>query len=778
MADTQSKIALVITADASGAIQVSAQAGEAIRGVGKATQEVEQQSLFSLQRLRQEWLGLTAAAYAALQAIRTGWNLAEQAAAYQEQLASLNALAARYGTTGVAIRDAVREATGGLLSMADATRIAGQSLLQGLGPDQVATLARGAAALTDVTGQQLPEAFQTLTRAIATGREQTLEAAIGTIDLAQKYGKLAESMSEAEKRAATYGIIVERLTELQRQLGEGTVSVADRMDRFKAELDNLRLLVGEGLIRAFMAAYGVLQLIDAGVLQLIAGLAKLVSWLGFVTDKLGITTRAYEDWADWAQTAWDAQATLTQQGFDKIIGAFSTWEQTARAYRPPTLVDQGAIDRAADELGKLEAQLASIRAATARTSARGLEQELAAAIALVEAQRQASLDRITQANYRNAEKVRELQTAIGAQAAAEIAKIREDYGDKIVARDIANIVAVAEAQVNADFANQQAIAAADVRAAEERKARQDAAGEAYIAGWVAVIEQQMQADWDAAQAAVKATEARFAFEREQREAMIALARQQREEDIAGMEAVFAQLVTMANAVGGEAGKGLGQMAANLKGLFDIQIGEDEYTKDMERRIQHYMELYELESQHLISMEQLNKAHDDLMAAQDAAAQGQMLEAAKRSFGFMAGTMLALYNMTGQKHNEMFAAYKAFSIGEALISTYLGAAKAMAATPWYPVNLAMALATIAFGMAQVAAIASQQPGGGAATAPSPGGAGGYNYNQPTVSQWEPQQQQEQQRPLTVQVTVLGNLVDHDQFARDLVPAIRKAQEDNV
>ena len=63
--------------------------------------------------------------------------------------------------------------------------------------------------------------------------------------------------------------------------------------------------------------------------------------------------------------------------------------------------------------------------------------------------------------------------------------------------------------------------------------------------------------------------------------------------------------------------------------------------------------------------------------------------------------------------KMFALQKAAGIANALISTYQGAAKSMSAYP-FPINIGMAAASVAAGMAQVSAIRSQSFDGGGFT----------------------------------------------------------------
>ena len=68
---------------------------------------------------------------------------------------------------------------------------------------------------------------------------------------------------------------------------------------------------------------------------------------------------------------------------------------------------------------------------------------------------------------------------------------------------------------------------------------------------------------------------------------------------------------------------------------------------------------------------------------------------------------------GKNSKKMFALSKAAGIANALVSTYQGAAKSMGAYP-FPINVAMAAASVAAGMAQVSAIKSQSFDGGGFT----------------------------------------------------------------
>lgn len=145
------------------------------------------------------------------------------------------------------------------------------------------------------------------------------------------------------------------------------------------------------------------------------------------------------------------------------------------------------------------------------------------------------------------------------------------------------------------------------------------------------------------------------------------------------------------------------------------------------------------------------------------------------FGSMSNSASMFYQASGQKAKAWFAVHKAFSIAQGIINTYEGATKALAQGGFF--GIAMAATVIAAGLAQVAMIASQQPstsgGGGSRSA---GGYSGGSSITPGRDQgtgnYNPGQS------VTYNIIVQGNVVDHDKFARELVPSINRATADGV
>jgi len=147
------------------------------------------------------------------------------------------------------------------------------------------------------------------------------------------------------------------------------------------------------------------------------------------------------------------------------------------------------------------------------------------------------------------------------------------------------------------------------------------------------------------------------------------------------------------------------------------------------------------------------------------------EVGQQTFANLADAANTFYQLSGEKSKAAFALYKAFSIAEAGVATYLAANKALASAP-PPFNFILAASVIAAGIANIARIASMQPGsrasGGGASPPSlPSG--------PASSQTS-----NDNRQMTVNVTFYGEFdtANKDRVARDLIPYLNKAWGDGA
>src|SRR3990172_2276095 len=178
-----------------------------------------------------------------------------------------------------------------------------------------------------------------------------------------------------------------------------------------------------------------------------------------------------------------------------------------------------------------------------------------------------------------------------------------------------------------------------------------------------------------------------------------------------------------------------EIAANVGMLSALTAGQDPYQQDYDRWA-------ELQDQKIMRLQELGATEADLKdyyreydLRQEETQHQQKLAMASNTFGMMASVANAFYAASGGKSKEAFALMKAMRIGETLMNTYsaaVGAYNALASIPIVgpALGAAAAAAAIAFGMAQVKAIAAMKPGGGGGvSAVPPSGVGGGTADTP-------------------------------------------------
>lgn len=212
---------------------------------------------------------------------------------------------------------------------------------------------------------------------------------------------------------------------------------------------------------------------------------------------------------------------------------------------------------------------------------------------------------------------------------------------------------------------------------------------------------------------------------------------------------------------------------DMQSLVAMGQGEDPYSQALARLEENYTARMQMAQ----SFAEFELTLAQWEADEEAVINAQKVQMASATFGMLAGMAMSLYDATGKQSKAAFTAYKAFAIAQTTIDTIkaaVGAYSAMASIPIVgpALGAAAAAAAIAYGMARVAQISSMQPGG-SASVPKPSG-----KKASLPEQEEPKEAETVHTSRTVNVYVYGSLVDHDKFAREIIPAITKAQGDRV
>jgi len=169
--------------------------------------------------------------------------------------------------------------------------------------------------------------------------------------------------------------------------------------------------------------------------------------------------------------------------------------------------------------------------------------------------------------------------------------------------------------------------------------------------------------------------------------------------------------------------------------------ENSLTTKLDMTAEHFRHMKELTAG---NQQEIYEIHRQIAAQVEAFEQQKRMSQAATAQNAVDNATFAL-QFFGQTNKAAFAAFKAVSIAETVINTYkaaVGAYSAMASIPFVgpALGAAAAAAAMAYGMAQVSAIASMQPGGGAV--------GTYSASPVTGMPTLPSATEKEQTPITI------------------------------
>jgi hypothetical protein len=346
MPDNQVK--LVITTDSTGAVT-------GINGVTTGLKKMDSETGGIMNKMKSHWLGISAAVAGSMVAIQKAWDLADMTSQYNEQMTSLDSLAAKYGETASSIVSDIQNMSKGMISQVDAVQIASEGLLKGMSPEQMKNLAAASETFSNVSGRKVVDIMGELSEALETGKMRALKMQLGIIDLDAVYGNAVSTMTEAEKAQAMYNIVMEKTTVLQRTLGDSTESTNDKMEQFTTTLKDGQLAIGQLLLKGaqLVVAWG--QAWTAGTFLAVTGISKVAQGLGWVLEKLPFVSNIGKSMKDWgaasATAAWDTMKEQLAKSKDNIDMIFTTWgpQSAAKSIKSPAM-DTGHLKKETDSL--------------------------------------------------------------------------------------------------------------------------------------------------------------------------------------------------------------------------------------------------------------------------------------------------------------------------------------------------------------------------------------------------------------------------------------------
>lgn len=308
-------------------------------------------------KLKDHWIGITAAIAAGWAVANKAITLAQEGAAFQSQGTSFANLAAASGISADKMVADLRRVSGETISVQQLVEKAGTAMLLGVKATAIPKLAEIAKASSRITGQTVTEAFGDLSLAVARQSKMILDNLGIMVDIekankdyAASLKKTSEQLTDAEKKQAFLNATMAEGQEIIEKVGKQSESDADKMAKFSASVDNIGKSIG--------------ILLSGPMASLADEMSATVGWLeAYKSGQIGF-------W-EWATTGADAAAEKLKALRLTNLDASVTAEGQALAQRK---IEENA-KKAAEAEEKTKSEL---KKAADEKAAKEREKELAA----------------------------------------------------------------------------------------------------------------------------------------------------------------------------------------------------------------------------------------------------------------------------------------------------------------------------------------------------------------------------------------------------------------
>ncbi len=216
-----------------------------LKGVDDQHTRTGQKSESMFSKLKKNWLEISVVAYEAAKAVQEAWEYMEGGAKAQQAEESFRAVAAAAGESADEIIEAMKRASAGAVDDSDIMQKAVKGMMQGLSGDQMISIMSAARTAARVTGQEVGQAYETITDAIANKAPRAL-LQYGLITKEQMK-MLNEAMAMGITEVDIYAIAMENAATQTGKLNIEGENNIEKMQRWKALFNEIKESIGKGI---------------------------------------------------------------------------------------------------------------------------------------------------------------------------------------------------------------------------------------------------------------------------------------------------------------------------------------------------------------------------------------------------------------------------------------------------------------------------------------------------------------------------------------------------
>lgn len=255
---TVSEVKLIISADGSVAI-----AG--IEKVTGAVRKMESDTSSLMGKMKEHWLGFSAAVYAAYEVVSKGFESMELASKAQQAEASFKAITTSMGYDTEKLLGSLEELSAGTVDASELMQKAVQGMALGLKDSQLVGLMDAARTSARVWGQDVASTYDTLVTAVGGGvRAMGPLVKMGLVTKEQ-YQELNKVIEAGATDLDMYSLVMANATKQQAEFGLAITDNAERIQKVHASFTELKETIGGVLLATIGRVIAGIEMIGATI---------------------------------------------------------------------------------------------------------------------------------------------------------------------------------------------------------------------------------------------------------------------------------------------------------------------------------------------------------------------------------------------------------------------------------------------------------------------------------------------------------------------------------
>ena len=243
---------------------------KAVKGLDASTRQASSSGVFSLAKLKESWMGLSAAAIAAWMTIQKAMNYVELGARAMQAETAYAKTAESMDVNADRMLASMKKASAGTIDESHLMQKALKGMAQDVDPNKIPQLFEAARVGAVKAGEDVTNVADSIIDAIANQMPKSLK----------RFGLVSKEELSAFNKAVSAGaedlnlldIVLNRAKIQAAKMGLESYNAAIAVQRFKAEVEELKETLGKGIITGLEKLWNVLKAAASGALLLAAGL--------------------------------------------------------------------------------------------------------------------------------------------------------------------------------------------------------------------------------------------------------------------------------------------------------------------------------------------------------------------------------------------------------------------------------------------------------------------------------------------------------------------------